>query len=207
MLKQGRFISEFTGCCFLQMKWQQILVILLLSSCLSSCVGSLWTGASLVYDRHDVYKKLNDYHLLVKVNDVLAVNRTFNQPGCVLDIAVFNGDILVAGHVPTEELFEELRSRLAKLREYRRLFNEVHVKVIPSNSVQDTWITTKIRSQIFADDSIDPNAFKVITSDRVVYLMGDVKPDEAEKVVTMARFTKGVKKVIKVMKYFTYQNR
>ncbi|WP_040524038.1 BON domain-containing protein [Legionella shakespearei] len=188
------------------MKWQQALLVVLLAYGLSACVGSLWTGASLVYDRHDVYKKLNDYHLLVQVNDVLAVNRTFNQSSCVLDIAVFNGDILIAGHVPDDTLFDELRNRLAKLRGYRRLFNEVKVKAVPSNNMQDTWITTQIRSRIFADASIDPNAFKVITSDRIVYLMGDVKPDEAEKVVTMARYTKGVDKVVKVMKYFTYQN-
>jgi osmotically-inducible protein OsmY len=206
MLKQGRIITKYIGCCLSKMKWQQALLVVLLAYGLSACVGSLWTGASLVYDRHDVYKKLNDYHLLVQVNDVLAVNRTFNQPSCVLDIAVFNGDILIAGHVPDETLFDELRNRLAKLRGYRRMFNEVKVKAVPSNNMQDTWITTQIRSRIFADASIDPNAFKVITSDRVVYLMGDVKPDEAEKVVTMARYTKGVEKVVKVMKYFIYQN-
>ncbi|KTD62434.1 hemolysin, lipoprotein [Legionella shakespearei DSM 23087] len=206
MLKQGRLIATYISCCLSKMKWQQALLVVLLAYGLSACVGSLWTGASLVYDRHDVYKKLNDYHLLVQVNDVLAVNRTFNQSSCVLDIAVFNGDILIAGHVPDDTLFDELRNRLAKLRGYRRLFNEVKVKAVPSNNMQDTWITTQIRSRIFADASIDPNAFKVITSDRIVYLMGDVKPDEAEKVVTMARYTKGVDKVVKVMKYFTYQN-
>lgn len=206
MLKQGRVLLQSTICCLSEMKWQPVLLVVLLVHCLSGCVGSIWTGASLVYDRHDVYKKLNDYHLLVEVNDLLAEKRTFNQPSCVLDIAVFNGDILVAGHVPDEFLFDELRNRLAKLRGYRRMFNEVKVMAVPSNNMQDTWITTQIRSRIFADASIDPNAFKVITADRIVYLMGDVKPDEAEKVVTMARFTKGVDKVVKVMKYFTYQN-
>ncbi|KTD44870.1 BON domain-containing protein [Legionella quateirensis] len=190
MRKQGRFI----------------LVLLILVCSLSGCIGTVWTGATLLYDRHDVYKKLNDYNLLAEVNRVLAVNRTFNNSSCVLDIAAFNGDILIAGHVPTNELLEELKQRLTKVKHYRRLFNDVHVRQVSSNSVEDSWITTKIRSQIFADDSIDPDAFKIITSDRIVYLMGDVKPDQAAKVIKIARYTTGVERVVKMMRYFTYQS-
>lgn len=189
MIKQGRFI----------------LLLLIMAYVLSGCISTVWTGASLLYDRHDVYKKLNDYNLLAEVNRVLAVNRTFNNSSCVLDIAAFNGDILIAGHVPNDELFEELKLRLAQIKQYRRLFNEVNVRQVSSNSVQDSWITAKIRSQIFADDSIDPNAFKIITSDRTVYLMGDVKPDQAAKVIKIARYTTGVERVVKLLKYFTYQ--
>lgn len=190
MLKQGRFT---------------LLLFIIMAFSLSGCVSTLWTGATLLYDRHDVYKKLNDYNLLAEVNKVLAVNRTFNNSNCVLDLAAFNGDILIAGHVPSEELLDELKQRLSTLKNYRRLFNYVKVMQINSNSVQDSWITAKIRSQIFADDSIDPDAFKIITSDRVVYLMGDVKPEQAAKVIKISRFTSGVEKVVKMMKYFTFQ--
>lgn len=189
MRKQGRFI----------------LFIIFLVGCLSGCLGTVWTGASTVYDRHSIYIKLHDYHLLVQINNVLAVNRTFNNPRCVIDIAVFNGDILLAGHLPSVELMDELRRRLSKVKGYRRLFNEMTIKQVASNSVSDSWITTKIRSQIFADSSIDPNAFKIVTSDRIVYLMGDVKPDQAEKVIKIARFTDGVERVVKIFRYFTYQ--
>lgn len=174
---------------------------------LFGCSGSsLWTGASLVYDRHDVYKKLDDYHLYVKVNNALTVDPLFKlTPNCVLDIAVFNGDILVAGHVPTADLNVELQRRLSKVKGYRRFFNEVRVRNIPATALQDSWLTTKIRSQIFADSSIDPNAFKVITSDGRVYLMGDVRPSEAATVINIARRTAGVVHVVKVLSYLVYQ--
>ena len=35
--------------------------------------------------------------------------------------------------------------------------------------------------------------------------MGDVKPDQAEKVVKIARFTQGVERVVKILRYFTYE--
>ena len=88
-------------------------------------------------------------------------------------------------------MYEELQRRLAKVKGYRRLFNQVGISPSASNSVQDSWITTKIRSQIFADGSIDPNAFKVVTSDKVVYLMGDVHREQAGKVINIARHTDG----------------
>lgn len=183
------------------------IILLILSLCLSGCLGTVWTGATTVYDRHSLYKKLNDYHILVEINNVLAVNKTFDNPKCTIDIAVFNGDVLLAGHVPSLELYEELRQRISKVKGYRRLFNVITVSRISANGVQDSWITTKIRSQIVADSSIDPNAFKVVTSDRVVYLMGDVQREEADKVVKIARFTNGVARVVKIFRYYTFQNK
>jgi osmotically-inducible protein OsmY len=191
MFKKGRFIF----------------FALLLGGLLSGCISNLWTGASLVYDRHDVYKKLHDYHLLVDINNALYVDKTFKNERCVLDITAFNEDILLAGHVPSEEMLYEILHRLRKITGYRHLYNEIKVSQSASNTVQDTWITTKIRSQIFADDSIDPNAFKIITSDGVVYIMGDVRRQQAERVIKIARLTKGVLRVVKILNYFTYQTK
>lgn len=189
MLKQG---------CF------RILIVLTFM-CLFGCMGSLWTGATMIYDRHDVYKKLDDYHLFIIVNNALTIDKSFKNCNCLLDITVFNGDILVAGHLPNNEMLLILGQRLSKVKGYRGLFNEVRVSDTPANSLQDSWITTKIRSQIFADDSIDPNAFKVITTDGVVYLMGDVRLEQAATVINIARHTLGVVRVVKVLKYLVYQ--
>lgn len=191
MLKQGCFF---------------VLIILVLST-LSGCIGGLWTGANMVYDRHDVYKKLDDYRLFLRVNNAITVDNTFKNSQCVIDVAVLHGDVLLSGHVPSLTLQKKLSQRLARVKGYRRLFNQVHISASESNSVQDSWITTKIRSQIFADDSIDPNAFKVVTSDKVVYLMGDVHQEQGVKIINISRRTTGVVRVVKIFRYFTYQNR
>lgn len=185
-------------------KTRSLLAALIVSTLLSGCIGTLWTGASTLYDRHYMYLKLNDYHLSAQVNEVLAVNKTFVNEACIIDIAVFNGDILLAGHLPSAEMMEEFNARINKVHGYRRLFNKMVIKQASSNSVQDSWITGKIRSQIFADSSINPKAFKIVTTDRIVYLMGDVQPDQAEKVVNIARNTEGVVKVVKLLRYLVY---
>jgi osmotically-inducible protein OsmY len=190
MLKHGRLLGLF----------------LLLSTLLSGCLSNIWTGATLVYDRHDVYKKLNDYHLLADVNNSLYTDKALKCDYCILDVAVFNGDILVAGHLPSSQLVEEARGRLFRIKGYRRLYIEISEKQKRANSLEDSWITTKIRSQIFADSSIDPDTFKIVTSDNIVYLMGDVKADEGRKVIHIARYTAGVMRVVKLLKYFTYES-
>ena len=169
---------------------------------LTGCLGGVWTGANLVYDRHNFYKKANDYQLTVKVNNALFKDKSLKDGGAVIDMAVFNGDLLLAGHVPILEMREEIIRRVDRVKGFRRIFNQIDVGNLPNNSMNDSWITTKIRSQIFADASIDPNAFKVITSDNIVYLMGDVRLEQANLVINIARNTEGVVRVVKLLKFY-----
>lgn len=178
-----------------------IILGILLSLC--GCITEVWTGASLLYDRHHVYKKMGDYSLSARTNHLLFSDNVFKCRGCVIDVATFNDDVLLAGHVPTERLHAILAQRLVHLSDYRHLYNEVVVAKLSSQSIKDTWITTKIRSHLLADSRIDPNAFKVITTDGVVYLMGEVMANQARRVVYIAQNTAGVKKVVKLMHYFT----
>lgn len=191
MMKQGCWISGF----------------IMVSVLLSGCVGSLWTGASMIYDRHNIYKKIGDYRVLMDVTEALYCDKKLKCDFCSIDITVFNGDVLIAGHLPNEEILSEANLRLSQVKGYRRLFNQLRLNKQAIHLMQDTWITTKIRSQIFADDHIDPKAFKVVTVDGIVYLLGDVKPDQAEKVTRIARHTTGVDGVVKMMKYFTYESK
>ncbi|WP_028372476.1 BON domain-containing protein [Legionella lansingensis] len=174
---------------------------------LTGCLSNVWTGAMLVYDRHNVYKKVNDYQLSANAHHELFEDNLFEQEGCALEVAIFNGDILLAGHVPTLKLREEAIKRISKLSGYRRIFNQIDIRHDPSHNVEDTWITTKIRSKIFADSSIDPKIFKIVTADRIVYLMGDVTPEQGRRVIDIARNTSGVIRVVKLLQYYVLTNK
>ena len=187
------------------MRKQGCLAILLMVStlCLTACITDVWTGATLVYDRHNVYKKLSDLQLAANASHALYYkDQTFKRSDCSIDLAIINGDILLAGHVPTSELREEAFTRITALTGYRRIFNQLSIGGAISDTLQDDWITAKIRSQIFADSKIDPHVFKVVTSEQIVYLMGDVIPMEATRVIHIARSCAGVKRVVKLFKYY-----
>ena len=176
--------------------------LLVLSALLTGCITNVWTGASWAYDRHNLYKQLSDFQLSAKASRALYKDKIFKRDDCAIDVAIINGDILLAGHVPTDVLRQEALKRITEITGYRRLFNQLSISPMVGSSLQDAWITAKIRSQIFADSTINPKTFKVVTSEQIVYLMGDVIPTEANRVILIARSCRGVKRVVKLFKYY-----
>ncbi len=178
------------------------ILLMVFGAFLTGCISNVWTGVSLVYDRHNVYKTISDFQLAANASRALYKDQIFKGPGCSIDVAIINGDILLAGHVPTAILRQEAFKRVAALDGYRRLFNQLAIGSKTENVLLDDWITMKIRSQIFANADVDPHVFKVVTSEQIVYLMGDVIPKEAQHVIKIARACTGVKRVVKLFKYY-----
>jgi len=174
---------------------------MLLSSC-ADFSGGVWTGAMLVYDRHNVYKKLTDYQLGADANRALFHDMCLKCDGCAIDLAVFHRDVLLTGHVPNRALRKEANARVAAIPGIRKQYNQLAVRSGFDNTVQDAWITAKIRSQVVADANIEPRQFKVVTADRIVYLMGDVMPEQGARVIQVARQTDGVRRVVKLFNYY-----
>jgi osmotically-inducible protein OsmY len=187
MIKQGRF-----------------LVLILVTYMLSGCLGGLWTSANVIYDRHNIYKKIADYQLTGNTIQALHADKKFKAPGCVIDITVFKQNILLAGHVPSTSIRDEAQARIAAVSKNKRIYNQLTVANQTTNTLQDSWITAKIRTKILADSSIDPNTFKVTTTDNIVYLLGEMKTDEAQKVIHIVRNVNGVEKVVKILQYYTF---
>ena len=185
------------------MKKHGCLLIIVLISLLAGCLDTVWTGASLVYDRHDVYSSLNDCRLAAKSGHILSSDDSFKPPASLLDIAAFHGDILLAGHVPTKELRQLASQRVETLTGYRTIYNEISVTEDKPSTLADSWITTKIRSKVFADSSIAPKDFKVVTVEGIVYLLGDVREEQAERIIDIARNTDRVIRVVTLLHVLT----
>jgi len=176
-------------------------ISILLSSCTDLGSG-VWTGAMLIYDRHNIYKKLTDYQLGANANRALFHDKLLKCDGCAIDLAVFHRDVLLTGHVPSQALRKEAKARVAAIPGIRRQYTQLAISSGFDNTVQDAWITAKIRSQVIADAKIEPRQFKVVTADRIVYLMGDVMPDQGARVIHVARQTEGVRRVVKLFNYY-----
>lgn len=185
-------------------RWGQLFALTLLCSALTACISSLWTGASFINDRHHWYKKLDDLQLLTQVKQALYRDGRLKGHGCAIEMTVFRKDILVTGYVATQSLRSLVDQRMQAVSGKRHYYNELSLEHESKSSdfVLDSWITAKIRAEILADSSIDPGQFKVVTSNRVVYLMGDVIPEQAEKVVMFAREWSEVKRVVKLFQYY-----
>jgi osmotically-inducible protein OsmY len=117
-----------------------------------------------------------------------------------LVIVSFNGYVLLAGQVPSEALKAKATDVVRKIDGVRRIYNELEV-ASPSSSMtrtSDTWITAKVKSWLLAATDTEGLRVKVVTENGVVYLMGLVTRDEAERIADKAAGISGVQRVVKL---------
>ena len=117
-------------------------------------------------------------------------------------VVSFNGTVLLAGQVGSEELRQSAARAVDKIN-VKRIHNEITISgdtsmVARSN---DAWITSKIKSKMLVNGDIDSSTIKVVTENGVVYLMGLVTKKEAEVITEIARTSAGVQKVVRIFEY------
>lgn len=119
-------------------------------------------------------------------------------------VTSYNGVVLLAGQVPSEQLRQRAATTVANIGKVKRVHNELTVAgntsmVARSN---DAWITTKVKTKLLASSETEGNRIKVVTENGVVYLMGIVTRDEGDRAAESARRTAGVQKVVRIFEYF-----
>lgn len=184
-------------------KWMSVFVTCLL---LSGCLGSLWTGANLFYGRHHVFKKTTDIVIAAKVGHAIKLEPMLECPsGHCFEIAVFHGDVLLLGSVDSLEKKQKVTEVSEGIANIRHLYNYIDVtdQMGINANIEDHWITTKIRSQVMANSDIDPDPFKVVSYQQVVYLLGDVLDEQEKLIIDIAKDTDGVKKVVNLIQTYT----
>lgn len=120
-----------------------------------------------------------------------------------LSVVSFNGIVLLLGQVDNEQLKRQALEAATNIRKARTLHNEIQVsgpisRVARSN---DSWLTSKVKSRLLARRDIRGVRVKVVTENSIVYLMGLVTRDHADKAVAVAQKVFGVQKIVKVFEY------
>ena len=119
------------------------------------------------------------------------------------EVVSFDGVVLIAGQVESEDMLGIAEREIGQLRNVRTIHNELTVggpvsMVARSN---DAWLTTKVKSKLIAHDGIDSDRIKVVTENGVVYLIGKVKRDQADYAVAVAATVHGAVRIVKVFEY------
>ncbi|MEE4661633.1 MAG: BON domain-containing protein [Halieaceae bacterium] len=120
-----------------------------------------------------------------------------------INVNSYNGYVLITGQVPTADLKELASDVVRQIRGVRRIYNELEIAGNTTALVRssDTWLTTKVKTALIAADDIQGGRVQVVTENGVVYLMGLVSRAEAERIVSVARSTGGVQKVVQIFEW------
>lgn len=127
-----------------------------------------------------------------------AADETFYDAN--IAVVSYNGYVLIAGQVGSERLKALATDVVRKIRGVRRIYNELEIAA-PSSAMtrsSDTWITAKVKTWLLGRSDTEGSRVKVVTEDGVVYLMGLVTADEAERIASVAADISGVQRVVKL---------
>lgn len=118
-------------------------------------------------------------------------------------VVSYNGVVLLAGQTPRADLKTQAEQVANQVQGVRRVHNELQV-LPPSSGLarsNDTWITTKIKTQMLANKDVPSSRIKIVTENGSVFLMGLVTRQEAQNAAQVAQGTAGVQRVVMLFEY------
>lgn len=120
-----------------------------------------------------------------------------------INVSTYNKVVLLTGEVATNELRTLAGTTARNYKGVRQVYNEL--KLQGSSSLlartNDSWLTTKVKTKLLANNEIAGSQIEVVTESGIVYLMGVVSRSTANKASTVASNTGGVIKVVRVFEY------
>lgn len=120
-----------------------------------------------------------------------------------IEVTAFNNLILLTGETPNPAWRQQAEDLAKSESNISRVYNQISLQG-PTSSLtrtSDSWITTKIKTQMLATDNLKSSSIKVVTENGVVYLIGSVNLTQADIAVDIARQVSGVQKVVKIFQY------
>ena len=163
--------------------------------------GSAAAGYSTL-DRRTTGTIIEDQAIEIKAYRAIAADKELDEQTHI-NITSYNTAVLVTGESPVDEMRQKIVSIVSAVDKVKHVYNEITIAA-PSSMVSrssDVYITTKVKTKLFADKILSGLVIKVNTEKGVVYLMGIVSQEEAEIATNIARETGGVQKVVKLFQY------
>ena len=186
----------------------RLITLLLVGFAIASqgCAGIVIAGGAtagaMANDRRTSGAYVDDETIEWKIIDVLYKDEQIEKQ-THLNATSYNGIVLLTGEIPNDEMRVKINEKIRGVQGVRQLHDETSIAA-PSSMMSrsgDSWITSKVKTAMLTNDTDMGVRTKVVTDKGVVYLMGIVSPQEADKLTEVARRVAGVQKVVKVFEY------
>ncbi|HEK0907048.1 BON domain-containing protein [Pseudomonas machongensis] len=147
--------------------------------------------------------KIDDSLIETKVSVNVAKASPDLDKGSHIVVSSYNGIVLLAGQTPRADLKSLAEQTAGQVQRVKKVHNELQV-MQPSSILarnNDTWLTTKIKTQMIGDANVPSSRIKVITENGIVYLLGLVTQQEANAATSVVQGVSGVQKIVKLFEY------
>ncbi|UUW17811.1 division/outer membrane stress-associated lipid-binding lipoprotein [Serratia ureilytica] len=176
---------------------------LLLQGCIAGVVvGSAAVATKTATDPRSVGTQVDDGTLEARVESALSKDQQLKKEARVVATA-YQGKVLLTGQSPNADLTARAKQIAMGVEGTTEVYNEIRQGTPASLSTasSDTWITTKVRSQLLTSDTVKSSNVKVTTENGEVFLLGLVTQQEGQSAAQIASQVSGVKHVTTAFTY------
>ena len=121
-----------------------------------------------------------------------------------INVKAYNGVILIAGQVPSEDARQVAEKVATQHRGVVRVINQLEIagKTTIISEINDLTISTQVKAFILRDLGRDIYQRTLITTENsVVYVMGFVSKTEAAALENVVSSVRGVKRIVRIFEY------
>lgn len=183
-----------------------VLAVLLSTVMLNGCVAVVAGGAAVATktatDPRTVGTQVDDVTLEARVSSAIAKDQEVKQDARVTTTA-YQGNVLLTGQSPRPELSERAKNIALGVDGVQEVYSAIRDgKPVELGTISsDSWITTKVRSQLLTSDKVKSSNVKVVTENGEVFLLGLVTEAQGKEAAKIASEVSGVKQVVTVFHY------
>lgn len=173
-----------------------IFTALMLQGCVAAVIGSAAVATKTASDPRSVGTQVDDGTLELRVSNALAKDQQIKTDAHIVATA-YQGKVLLTGQAPDNNIASRAKQITIGVDGATEVYNEIRItdKASFGTASSDTWITTKVRSQLLASDQVKSSNVKVTTENGEVFLLGLVTDAEGKAAADIASRVSGVKHV------------
>ncbi len=177
-------------------------LISVLQGCAVATVTAITAGATMATDRRTMSQQIDDQRIEFTAHNELAKHKELSD-NTNLHVVSVNGTVLVVGQAPNTYLRDIAVNKISSVEDVIKVHNQIRIGSTTSITTQtnDIWLTSKIKSALFASDSVNGKDIKVVSENAEVFLLGLVSTKEANSAIKIARNISGVNRVFKAFEY------
>ncbi|MDD4864966.1 MAG: division/outer membrane stress-associated lipid-binding lipoprotein [Alishewanella agri] len=172
--------------------------LMLLQGCAAAVVAGGATAVTAANDRRTLGSQIDDNGIVIKARRALSQDG-LTAKGSNINVTSYNGVVLLTGQTASEQVKDQAQRLVQDIPSVKQVHNQIRLgnNTSLTTRTRDSWISTKVKSQLLADEQVSGLNIRVITENQEVFLMGLVGGAEADKAVDIARNVEGVVRVIK----------
>jgi len=173
-----------------------VLTALMLQGCVAAVIGSAAVATKTATDPRTVGTQVDDGTLELRVSNALAKDDQIKKEAHIVATA-YQGKVLLTGQAPSADVANRAKQIAVGVDGATEVYNEIRTseKASFGTASSDTWITTKVRSNLLSSDQVKSSNVKVTTENGEVFLLGLVTTAEAKAAADIASRVSGVKHV------------